>query len=201
MTPQSIIQEAVEKNIQIAERYYQRTFNRPKRYVYKTTGTTLGYCKYGCSELMFNLFYYHQNPTQYLSTTVPHEVAHWIDIELHGLNRKNGRWDLHPNSWKTIMVNVFKLPPKVTNDQKYVVPTTRITKKYPYTCNCENVTHCMSSQIHNKILSGRNFVCTNCRGKLKYAHQPTVEFLKNEIKRHTRLMETLKIKSEVHKFL
>jgi SprT protein len=179
MLRQQII-DKVEESFKIAESYYGRTFTRPKHIVFKTTGRALGHCCYSRSELMFNLSYCEQNPTEFISVTCPHEVAHWIDHELYGVQYAGRKTIHHGRTWANIMIRVFKLAPERCADNYEVVRTRNITT-YDYICKCSGRVHKISSTIHNRITQTKRFyTCKNCRSRIVVKPETATDIL-NEI--------------------
>ncbi len=167
MTKQEII-DATEEAFKIAERYYNRTFLRPNKFVWETDKTRAGYCNFSKKELGFNVILAQENSSVFIET-VKHEVAHWIDKEVYGYQRTpSGRRVIHGRTWKRIMINVYGLNPDRchTFDVANVKSRTRVVSRaFTYSCPC-NTTFNLTSVRHNKILKGWTYTCNKCRGKI-----------------------------------
>jgi SprT protein len=97
---QEKILNKVEESFLKAEKYYNRTFPRP-RIIFKRSGTTAGYAKRNCSELMFQLDLAEHHEKDFIDNTVPHEVAHCIQFHLYPKSQGHGY------EWKFIMSRVM----------------------------------------------------------------------------------------------
>lgn len=166
------ILDKIEESFKRAENYYGRSFSRPKNVIFKRSGTKGGHCNYSKSELMFQLDFAEAYPEDYLKETVPHEVAHWIDRELYGYTRHNGRRVMHGRTWKNIMIRCYGLSPERCHEYDVSVTKTKSQTRYSYKCGCRK--HSISQTVHNRILTGRNYRCSLCRQTI-VAHVPTRE--------------------------
>jgi SprT protein len=193
MTTDQILNE-IENAFLIAENYYQRTFKRPK-VTFKRNGSTAGWARRDCSELMFQLDLAESNSTDFVST-IKHEVAHIIQFHLHP------RSQAHGNEWKYIMRRVFGLNPDRCHN--YDTSVTKVKKQtvHIYTCPCQKEFK-ISTTMHNRIQKAliesktRKYydanlqpyyrkptyskICTRCRGTivLKQEGNPYEQKLQN----------------------
>lgn len=161
------ILDKVEECFQIAEKFYNRSFSRPKNIFFKRNGAVGGHCNYSKSELMFQLDFAEAYSENYLKQIVPHEVAHWIDWELYGWSKVNGRVIHHGKSWKFIMRRVYGLDPERCHsyDPQHTKTKARTRQtRYPYKCGCRK--HSISQTIHNRILGGKSYYCKFCKQKV-----------------------------------
>jgi SprT protein len=155
---QNDILNKVEESFLKAERYYNRTFPRPK-VIFKRNGTTAGYARRDLSLLMFQLDLAESNKQDFMDNTVPHEVAHIIQFVLYP------RSSAHGYEWKSIMTRVMNISPDRCHSYDTSVTVVKKQTTHLYSCGCGkefNVTQTM----HNKILKGSNRVCARCRGRL-----------------------------------
>lgn len=190
----------VEEVFQIAENYFGRKFSRPTNFVWEREKSRGGYCKYLAKELGFNTLLAENNKDHFLATTVPHEVAHWIDRELYGfVKTPAGKIIRHGKTWKRIMVNVFRIPANRchTYDTSMIKKRTRVVSRgFVYGCGCGK-TYNLTSVRHNKIVKGKAWYhCTSCKGKLYPITQKSPQEL--EIERLTRQLESLRNKKAPH---
>ena len=186
MLRQQIITK-VEESFKIAEAYYGRSFTRPKNIIFKAVGRALGHCCYSRSELMFNLSYCSQNPTEFINVTVPHEISHWVDVEMYGVQYSGRKTIHHGRTWANIMTRCFKLAPERCASD-YEVVRTRNVKTYDYTCKCNKI-HPVSTTVHNRIVQkGRYYTCKVCRSRITLK-EPTVSDVSTKI---AELQEQLK---------
>lgn len=149
-----------------AEKFYNRSFSRPKSVIFKRTGTNAGHCNYTRSELMFHVGLMEQEGEKFHDTYY-HEVAHWIDRELYGFKRTpRGKMIRHGRTWKYIMQYVMNQDPErchsfsVKNFKRTVV-----RKRYNYICN-NNHTLIVSSVCHNRIAKGTHRYNCKCGGRI-----------------------------------
>lgn len=162
------IHEKIEESFKKAEAFYGRSFSRPKHIVFKTKGTSGGHCCYGRSELMFQIELAKNHAEDFISQTVPHEVAHWIDVERYGYERtRTGRYVHHGRTWKYIMRHVYGLNPDRCHSYDVSTVVTKQQERHNYTCNCGQ-SHVVSTTIHNRIMNGKKYRCRICRTNLVY---------------------------------
>lgn len=164
MTMQQLILDKTEESFKKAEAFYGKTFSRPLNIIFKRNGTTAGYCNYRKKTLMFQLDLAEHNEEDFISQTVPHEVAHWIDFEHNGIHRDRKGWIAHGYTWKYIMRRVYGLNPDRCHTYDTSVTITKKQDRYEYTCGC--ATHKISTTLHNKILRGQTRQCNRCRQRI-----------------------------------
>lgn len=199
MTMQQLILDKVEESFKKAEVFYGKTLSRPKNIIFKRNGTTAGYSNYYKKELMFQLDFAEHNKEDFLTSTVPHEVAHYVDDEVYGNKYVNNRRQVHGPRWQYIMTRVFGLNPHRCHNYDTSVTITKQQSRHEYTCGCR--THMVSTTIHNKMLRGQNRICLYCKQKIvlkqSYAKTPNnpidakqkeIEKLKEQI---AKLQQTL----------
>lgn len=196
-TIKQLILDKVEESFKIAEAFYGRTFDRPRSIIWNEKTTTGGYCSWREKTLMFNPILAMENEDDFITQTVPHEVAHWIDQAVYGIsykrtNRGKVRWILHGPNWKYIMERVYKIPADVTHS--YDVTNTRgrvVARDFIYTCPC-NTKFEITTSIHNKMRKGQVRICGKCKGHLKLVETKTAEQI--QLEKLTRQLELLKRK-------
>jgi SprT protein len=147
-----------------AEKFYNKTFTRPKTIIFKRTGTNAGHCNYTRKELMFQLSMMEKEGDSF-DPTYYHEVAHWIDKEVNGYSYKpSGRRDIHGKKWQYIMKYVMRL--EASRCHSYDVSEVKRSRTtYSYFCE-RGHSHTLSSVIHNRMTSGRKSYKCKCGGKL-----------------------------------
>jgi SprT protein len=149
----------VEASFLKAEKFYGKTFERPKTFIFKRNGTCGGYANWGTKEMMFQLDLAETNEQDYLLHTVPHEVAHYVQFQQYGYCKAHGR------EWKFIMRNVMRIPADRCHSYDTSVTKTKKQTKHIYGCGCGKEFK-LSTTLHNKILRGSNRICGTCRGRL-----------------------------------
>lgn len=196
----------VEEAFLVAELYYGRNFQRPVKFVWETDRTRAGYCHFARKEFGFNPILAAENEDDFINQIIPHEVAHWIDKEVHGyqytVSRRTGRSRRisHGRTWKSIMVNVYGLDPDRchTYDVASVKTRTRIVvKAFKYSCPCGIIFN-LTAVRHNKIQKGATFHCMKCKGNLrlvsvKSPDEIRMETLQRKIDFLTRQQNTKKL--------
>jgi SprT protein len=104
-----------------------------------------------------------QNEQNFLSTIIPHEVAH---LFADRLNDKRGITEgPHGNAWKFVMRNVFKLAPIRCHNMQTDGIGKKI-KKYRYICSCQKID--VGPKVHNKISCGAKYTCKKCKKSLVF---------------------------------
>ena len=107
-------------------------------------------------EIRYNTFIFSKYFEDNLSTTVPHEVAHYVSDIAYGL--KNIR--PHGVEWKNIMA-AFGADASVTANYDLSGIPLRKKKTYTYLCKCRE--HELGPVRHKKISSRRNqYYCRYC---------------------------------------
>lgn len=182
--------DKVEESFLIAEKFFNRTFERPRNIIFKRNGSTGGSSNYSQRELMFQLDIAEHNADDFIKVVVPHEVAHYVQRAIYGYSH-----DVKPHGrqWKYIMVRVYNLPAERCHSYDVSVTKTRKRRRFMYNCGC-STTHDISSVIHNRIQSGKKrYTCTKCRQVIKYNYptKPAVHIITlSDIQR--RMMELSK---------
>lgn len=205
MSDRLTILDKVEEAFQIAEKRYGRTFTRPKKVHFREIGKSVGgYSWNAREEMMFHLGYYNQCPENYLNQIVPHEVAHWVDVELNGYQYTTTRYGRrrsisHGATWKYIMRFVYGLNPDRCLDPDAYQPeelSARKREKFSFSCNCPGKVHKVTSVINNKILlHGKRYTCRSCKGiivPLKENVDTQVSRLMEQISKLTNSLSPLK---------
>lgn len=164
---QKEILEKIEECFVIAEKFFNKTFERPTNIIFKRNGTCGGHSNYSKRELMFQLDIAEHNADDFIKVVVPHEIAHYVQRAIYGYSH-----DVKPHGreWKYIMVRVYNLPPDRCHKYDTSVTKTRKRARFEYSCGC-STTHKISSIIHNRIQSGKKrYTCNNCRQVIKYTY-------------------------------
>jgi SprT protein len=156
--------EKVEESFLIAEKFFNKTFERPRNIIFKRNGATGGSSNYNQRELMFQLDIAEHNADDFIKQVVPHEVAHYVQRAVYGYVGVTP----HGREWKYIMSRVYKLSPDRCHSYDVSVTKTRKRRRFMYSCGC-STTHDISSVIHNRIQSGKKrYTCNACRQVIKY---------------------------------
>lgn len=94
------------------------------------------------------------------TTTVPHEVAHYVVDMLYGCSRVKP----HGVEWQQVMLSLGAEPRATGSYDLSGIPIRR-QQRHIYQCAC--TLHRISTVRHNKILRGQaNYYCRNCNSAL-----------------------------------
>ena len=116
-------------------------------------------------EIRYNSFIFSKYFDDNFSTTIPHEVAHYISDILYGLKNIKP----HGNEWKTIM-QAFGANAAVTAD--YDLSGIPLKKQSLYTYHCQCREHQLSAIRHNKIKKRHyRYYCNFCKQALQFKQQ------------------------------
>ncbi|GED41996.1 SprT family zinc-dependent metalloprotease [Cobetia marina] len=125
-------------------------------------GRTAGTAEPARQRLRFNWQLLCENRHHFLSQTVPHEVAHWVVMEV--VERARGqRVKPHGPEWQQVMTNLYGVAPEVTHrmDVSRASPM-----PWAYGCDCETP-HYLSHRRHANALRGQRYRCRQCGKALK----------------------------------
>jgi SprT protein len=123
----------------------------------KQRGKAAGTAHLQKNELRFNHFMYQQNPEEFVSTVVPHEVAHIIVYQIYGDTVRP-----HGKEWQAVMQKVYGIRPSRTHS--FDVPPQK--QPYEYHCSCQK--HHFSKRRHTRAQQGVEYVCRGCRSTLQF---------------------------------
>ena len=124
-------------------------------------GRAAGMYKVNKSQRMirYNPYIFGRYFSENLSTTVPHEVAHYIVDVLYGLRKTQP----HGKEWKSIM-DLFNADASVTCNFDLKGLPTRHYQRFDYGCSCQ--THELTRIRHNRVLKGARYYCRRCKQEL-----------------------------------
>lgn len=94
-----------------------------------------------------------------MTTTVPHEVAHYIVDVLYGMRNTLP----HGKEWKAIMA-IFNADASVTCQFDLDGVPTKNYHRFNYSCLCR--THKLTRIRHNRVLKGMRYSCRSCKNEL-----------------------------------
>lgn len=165
-----IASDRVLECLAIGSVHYSRDFPRIElRFDLK--GTTAGmFCRRRNKETGNETAYFRLNRAlleanleEFLTDTIPHEVAHYITRTIWGRAVKS-----HGKEWQSVMTDCFKIEASRCHDMDTSVSDNR---PFVYKCVCEGEQFRLTKRMHNQILSGRSRSCTTCKTKLIFSHQ------------------------------
>ncbi len=109
--------------------------------------------------IRYNPYLFAKYFTENISSTVPHEVAHYIVDVLFGMKKTQP----HGNEWRSIM-EMFKADASVTCSFDLDGIPTRHYQRFDYSCLCR--THQLTRIRHNRAMKGMRYHCRSCRQEL-----------------------------------
>jgi SprT protein len=143
-------------------KHLSRHFVQPNL-LFKQRGRIAGSAILQANTIKLNPILYSQNPDYFLSHIIAHELAHILVYQLYGLRVKP-----HGIEWKKIMLDVFKLPPKVTHTLDISHAKIPAVRTIQYQCDCGSVR--LSIIRHNKVVKKHQaYVCRKCKKVLLQA--------------------------------
>ena len=116
-------------------------------------------------EIRYNPYIFSKYFTDNYSTTIPHEVAHYVTDIIYGLKNIKP----HGKEWKAVM-HAFGADASVTANYDLAGIPLKKLSVFTYRCDCRE--HQLSSIRHNKITKRRyQYYCNNCKQKLHYKQE------------------------------
>jgi len=113
-------------------------------------------------EIRYNPYIFSKFFDDNFSTTIPHEVAHYITDIIYGLKNIKP----HGKEWKAVM-HTFNADASVTADYDLSGIPLKKLSVFTYRCDCRE--HQLSSIRHNKINKRRyRYYCNYCKKMLHY---------------------------------
>jgi SprT protein len=159
MLEQSVL-EKTDWYLKQAEDHFNRKFKLAE-IRFSLQGKTAGYFRQtanGHSIINYNSVILESNRNAFIQRTVPHEVAHLVAFQLHGLSIKP-----HGPEWMAVM-ELFKADSSRCHDYDTSSVVARKYKRFAYQCDCQ--THSLTSIRHNRILAGQSYFCRKCHQAL-----------------------------------
>jgi len=135
---------------------------------FSVRGTVGG--KYATSShtVMVNMVLFAENVNEYLTSTIPHEVAHAFQRHIYGNYNSFKRVMPHGNEWKRIMIALGKNPKRCHNYDTSNATARTVSRDYSYSCNC-NTPHNLTSIRHHRMQSNKAvYRCVRCKAALRY---------------------------------
>ncbi|AVX93361.1 SprT-like domain-containing protein [Pseudomonas psychrophila] len=162
------IKERVTECLHLASAHFGKIFPEiPVRF--DLTGTRGGYyCFDECPKtgrhtgyFQFNRALVRENLTEYLVQICPHEVAHYVSMNMWGKRIKP-----HGPEWKSVMIEAYNLEPA----RCHQMDTSKAAKRsFIYTCGCRD--HAFTKTKHNKVLRGYGYKCRACSNPLVFKRE------------------------------
>lgn len=152
--------EVVRDTVDKAAKHYNRSFPIPTLR-FDIRGRTAGQAIYNTNVIRLNPTLFRENENQFITKTIPHEVAHLISRQVFG---KNGRG--HGEGWKSVMRALGVI--EITRCHSYDTKPSRIVRRFAFGCNCAGKVHRVSSVKVNRMRRGRvTYSCKICRTDIR----------------------------------
>lgn len=130
--------------------------------LFNLKGATAGQAFRRTRKMRFNLALADRHPDQFLSRTVPHEMAHILQFIHYPNSKPHGReWDHFCR-----VLTGATMPRCHDYDVTGIKRQKKKLTRYKYVCDC-NTPHNVTSIKHNRIQNGSCYICINCRSKLR----------------------------------
>ena len=130
---------------------------------YDLRGKTAGTANITHNIVTFNKILIEENFQQFISDTIPHEVAHIVTSHFFGRQRRP-----HGDQWKYVMKHVYHVNPKRCHNLDTTNSISRHYQRYEYSCKCQTV-HNLTKIRHNRIIKGTaGYHCKICNTYLKF---------------------------------
>lgn len=164
MDHQSLIEQAshlTRSLIQKAETHYRiRIPLRDIRFDLKGRSAGMAvFPRHGRPYIRYNRLMLSKQPEEFLSQTLPHEVAHLVARRLHGSGIRP-----HGDEWKRVMA-FFGAKANRCHNFTLVDGHYRQLQRFSYACQCRQ--HELTSIRHNRVLKGTRYLCRSCGEPLR----------------------------------
>jgi SprT protein len=113
----------------------------------------------GAPVIRYNPILLQHNRQEFLTQTLPHEVAHVIARKLYGRSIRP-----HGNEWKEVMQFFGADSLRCHNYATENVPVRKL-RRFTYTCGCQQ--HQLTTIRHNRIQKGLTYRCRQCGEPLR----------------------------------
>lgn len=125
-------------------------------------GATAGQAFRRTRKMRFNLALADRHPDQFLSRTVPHEMAHILQFMHYPESKPHGReWDYFCR-----VLTGATMPRCHNYDTTGIKRQKKKLTRYKYVCDC-NTLHMVTSIKHNRIQNGDGYRCVRCKSDLR----------------------------------
>ena len=120
-------------------------------------------------EIRYNPYIFSKYFEDNFTTTIPHEVAHYLTDLLHGLKNIKP----HGSEWKAVMF-AFGADASVTADYDLSGIPVKNQSRFSYQCDCRE--HQLSAIRHNKIKKRHyKYYCNACKQALRLKNTSDTE--------------------------
>lgn len=115
--------------------------------------------------IKYNAALMERHPEDFLTRTVPHEVAHLLAGVCYGASIKP-----HGHEWKSVMRMLGADPSRCHSYDVEGIKKKKSRFRHLYTClkGCPNERHFITTVKHSKIVKNKaRYVCNSCRQEIK----------------------------------
>ncbi len=109
--------------------------------------------------IRYNAMLLQENQEDFLTQTLPHEVAHLVARTLYGNSIRP-----HGDEWKSVM-EFFAVDAVRCHSYDTHGHLARRLRRFTYACGCRQ--HHLTSIRHNRIKKGQNYHCKRCSEVLR----------------------------------
>lgn len=155
-----LAEEAIERAVEQARDYYNLREFPPPHIDWSLRGRAAGQAVTGSCypTIRINVQHLTENLEDYLTQTIPHEVAHLVADHLYSQQNIKA----HGEEWQKIMIECFGLEPRLYHNYK----VTPIGLLYLYRCNCNE--HLLGAAQHRRASGGARIRCRKCNYPLQF---------------------------------
>ena len=122
--------------------------------------------RHGETSLRINQKLLAENLEDFLSETIPHEVALLV-VNWQARN-KNQRPRPHGPEWQAVMQSCYNLLPKRCHSYQTTLARV-VPRPFLYNCNCRE--HRLTSIMHNRISRSYQALCKACKTPIRFVAQ------------------------------
>ena len=165
----------MEATLDICRAKYQKHIPTPIL-KFRQLGRTAGVCDYSLNDMastkiVINPDFFKNHYDDMMNDTVPHEVAHYIAVFIHGRAGHGHGW-----LWKNVMAVVgISGADRCHQYSLEGVKARNMDKPYKYSCGCdgERGVHMLTKTKHKRhqdsvTMTCKGYICRRCRGSLTY---------------------------------
>ncbi|MGK2907916.1 MAG: SprT family zinc-dependent metalloprotease [Desulfuromonadales bacterium] len=122
--------------------------------------------RHGATGLRINQQLLAENLENFLSATIPHEVAHLV-VNWQACNQSR-RPRPHGPEWQAVMQCCYNLPPKRCHSYQTTLARV-VPRPFLYSCNCRE--HRLTSIMHRRISRSYQALCKACKAPVRFVAQ------------------------------
>jgi SprT protein len=158
--------EAIENYVTLGNKLFATQMRMPNA-DFSLRGRVGGIYSSKTHSIGVNMVLLAENTQDYLSQTIPHEVAHAFQRHIYGSVYYGKRVMPHGNEWKRIMIKFGKDPKRCHSYDTQNAQVRRVSRDYEYVCNCG--THNVTALLHKRMqIENKKYRCRKCNTRLSY---------------------------------